>query len=535
MTSQTVSQSLHLPEDSSLKEQVRQAQQVTETFLNNYYSTQLLEDYQEWSEENSCKSYKFLSQTEKYNPFENKDDYHYNRFKRCVYQAITNLLDNQAQKQKIFQYIRKNTSGRITSKDKERLQEQIFKQDEYINYAQYKILLTELENHYGEHKRYPDEFVELNNLERIPSILPLSPDDNQIHKLEISGENLHFTMKTPDTNKPDSYHDYSKTRVSVKIPNHLEKLLGAGDYCNPKLRLSNGELFLDLPVQLDTIKTNTKEDRVLACDLGVSTQVTSSILEKQNGKIRQLSQPAFHNHEYKRKLQRVIEERTQTPNNTKQHDDLKEKEKHLRKQVQHDIANHLITKALANKCEAIVLENLSDLQAPGGIARTSRHISHWARGDLLEKIKYKANLVGLNVETVNPWKTSQYCSKCGEHGHTIKASNNHEEISHGSWFYCSHCGFNADRDYNACLNVGRIHLSQEDRIGQCKLVEYTSTGNHAGFPSEASQGLGDRFASVQPSHQPMGDSLLESLAGANGCKTGISVMSLNLKAQCSHT
>ena len=535
MTSQTVSQSLKLPYNTSLEGQIREAQQITESFLNNHYSEQLLEDYQEWSEENSCKSYKFLSQTEKYNPFQGEEDYHYNRFKRCVYQSITNLLESQAEKQKSFQYIIKNTSGRITSEDKERLREQLFDQDEYINHAQYKTILSELENYYEKHKRHPDDYTELNNLERVPSILPLSPDDNHIHEVEINGENLQFTMKTPDTKNPDSYHDYSKTTVTVKIPNHLEKLLETGDYCKPSLRLSQGSLFLDLPVRLDTISFENVEDRVLACDLGVKTQVTSTILEEQDGEIRQLSQPEFYNHSCKQKLQRIIEERTQTPNNIKQFEDLKDKEKNLRKQIQHDIANYLISKALASKCDTIVLENLSDLQAPGGMARTSRHISHWSRGDLLEKIKYKASLVGLNVETVNPWKTSQYCSKCGEHGHTIKASNNHEEISHGSWFYCSHCGFNADRDYNACLNVGRIHLSQEDRIGQCKPVGYSPVGDYAGFSSEASQGLGVRFASVQPNHQPRGDSQLESLVGVKGCKTGISVMSLNLKAQSSHT
>jgi IS605 OrfB family transposase len=518
-----------------LEEQVRTAQRVTEKFLNNNYSQELLEDYQKWSENNSCKSYKFFSQVDYYNPFQEEEDYYYNRFKRCVYQAITNLLETQAEKQKVFNYIIENTDDRITSQDKERLREQLFQQEEYINYSQYKILLTELENYYEKHKRYPEEYTELNQLERVPSILPLSPDDNHIHELEIQGENLHFTLKTPDTKNPDSYHDYSETTVKVKIPNHLEKLLEQGEHCKPKLRLSNGSLFLDLPVKLNTIKTNTNENRVLACDLGVSTQVTSSILEEQEEEINQLDQPDFYNHKSKRKLQRLIEERKNTPNNTKQHDDLKEKEKHLRRQIQHDIANHLVTKALANKCETIVLENLSDLQAPGGMASTSRHISHWARGDLLEKIEYKANLVGLNVETVNPWKTSQYCSKCGEHGHTIKASNNHKEVSHGGWFHCPSCGFSGDRDYNACLNVGRVYLSQEDRISQCKPVGYTPMGNHAGFPSKASQGLSDRFASVQPNHQSREDSLLESLAGVKGCKTQVSVMSLKLKAQCNDT
>ena len=527
MTSQTLSQSLQLPENQKVKNLIKQGHRISQTFLDNHYSEELLEDYQEWSEENNYNSYKFFSQTEKYNPFEKEEDYYYNRFKRCVYQNITNQLDNHASKKQAFDYIKKNTNDKINSQDKQELREQLFEKDKYINYSQYKILLEEFEKYYKSHGEQPEDYTQLNQIRKTPHTLPLAPDDNQIHQVETNSENLHFTLKTPSCKNPLSYHDYQETNLKVKIPNHLENLLQAGEICKPSLRLSNNKIYLDIPVKMKSLSLDSISNRVLACDLGVSTQVTSSILEKQDEEIRQLSQPEFYNHSCKRKLQRIIHERTQTPNNIKQYEDLKDKEKNLRKQVQHDIANYLISKALASKCETIVLENLSDLQAPGGMARTSRHISHWARGDLLEKIEYKANLVGLEVETVNPWKTSQYCSKCGEHGHTIKASNNHEQSGHGGWFYCSNCGFNADRDYNACLNVGRIHLSQEDRIGQCKPVGYSPVGDYAGFSSEASQGLGVRFASVQPNHQPSGSGVV----GAKGCKTGISMSNRNSPIQ----
>jgi IS605 OrfB family transposase len=527
MTSQTLSQSLELPENQKVKNLIEQAHRISQTFLDNYYSEELLETYQKWSEENNYNSYKFFSQVDEYNPFENEEDYYYNRFKRCIYQNITNQLDNHSSKKQAFDYIKENTNGRINSQDKQELREQLFEQEKYINYSQYKILLDEFENYYKEHGEQPEDYIELNKIRKIPYTLPLAPDDNQIHQVETNSENLHFTLKTPCCDKPDSYHDYQEDNLKVKIPNHLEKLLQAGEICKPSLRLSDNKLYLDIPVKMKSLSSDSISSRVLACDLGVSTQVTSSIIEEQGEEIRQLSQPEFYNHDCKRKLQRIIEERTQTPNNTREYNALTEKEKNLRNQIQHDIANHLVSKALTNKCETIVMENLSDLQAPSGMARTSRHISHWARGDLLEKIEYKANLVGLNVETVNPWKTSQYCSKCGEHGHTIKASNNHKEVSHGGWFHCPSCGFSGDRDYNASLNVGRVYLSQEDRIVQCKPVEYTSTGNHAGFPSEAFQGSGDRFTSVQPNHQPSESKVVD----AKGCKTPFSMSNRNSPIQ----
>jgi len=237
------------------------------------------------------------------------------------------------------------------------------------------------------------------------------------------------------------------------------------------------------------------------------------------------STPNFYNHPDKQKLYRVIANRKQVRSNTRQHDNLTSREVNLRDQIQHDTANYLVNKALAHKCEKIVLEDLSDLEAPSGMARTSERISSWARGDLLDKLKYKASLVGLDVETVNPWGTSQFCPKCSCHGERVNASNDLTENDAGGWFYCEQCGFSADRDYIGALNVGRMFLSPTDRITRCKPVEYTSSGNsHAWFNSEAVEVDEERSPSVQPatlqSVEPHGSN---SEAGDECCKKQSSV------------
>jgi NADH pyrophosphatase NudC (nudix superfamily) len=75
----------------------------------------------------------------------------------------------------------------------------------------------------------------------------------------------------------------------------------------------------------------------------------------------------------------------------------------------------------------------------------------------------------------------RYCPRCGEKGETVVAPDNHEPTRSGGHFYCSHCGYECDRDVVGALNVARKHF------GQCQMEEtnpvaYTETGNHASFP-----------------------------------------------------
>ncbi len=42
-------------------------------------------------------------------------------------------------------------------------------------------------------------------------------------------------------------------------------------------------------------------------------------------------------------------------------------------------------------------------------------------------------------------------------------------------FHCDSCGYNADRDYNASLNIGRLALSNQRHIKNAKVVTYKDT------------------------------------------------------------
>ena len=492
-----LSQSLHLGHDKHLVKLINTSHRIAQTFLENNSTESLLEDYKTWRETTNTKPYKFFCQTNKYAPFEPEASYYYSRFKRCTYALIARQLETHASKHTAFQFLQEEYSAHDTCSA---LEDKLFDQDDFVNYDAFKQAHTEYEKYVSETGSEPSEYTDLNTIRKIPFELPLAPDENSIHDLEINENDLTLSVQTPDCKDPDSYHDYSETEVTAPLYPHVNELLQIGDACKPTIRLSNGELYLDLPIELDTTEFESTEDKVLSCDLGVKTQVTSTVVREagDDGHLHQESQPDFYDHTLKEKLNRVIDNRKNVRTNTPQHDWLVDRERNLRDQIQHDASNHLVILALVNKCKKIILEDLADLEAPSGLAETSRRISSWARGDLLEKIKYKAELVGLEVELVNPYGTSQHCPRCGEHGERVKASNDLTEDETGGWFHCDDCGFSGDRDYVGSLNVGRVYLSPADRIQACKPSEYTSAGNvYARFVSEAVEVDECRSPSVQ--------------------------------------
>lgn len=179
---------------------------------------------------------------------------------------------------------------------------------------------------------------------------------------------------------------------------------------------------------------------------------------------------------------------------------VRRKERRLREQIQHDVANELVWLAVEYGCSEIVFESLAGLENSATSGVTAWSISSWARGSLLDNVEYRAELVGIEVETVNPWGTSRHCPRCGDHGETVNAPNDHTECRHGGHFHCPTCGFDGDRDYVGAVNVGRKHFD-ECEMETATPAAYTAAGNHASFPSHTRLASADesrtRSAGVQ--------------------------------------
>jgi len=115
--------------------------------------------------------------------------------------------------------------------------------------------------------------------------------------------------------------------------------------------------------------------------------------------------------------------------------------------------NHRISKAIIQSCkpgDVIVMEDLKHIRDRVRVAKKQRQIQHsWAFGQLGNFIEYKAAERGIAVASVDPRHTSQRCPVCG----CVSRSNRHKHL-----FKCSSCGYTANADLNAAVNIRQVYL-----------------------------------------------------------------------------
>lgn len=123
---------------------------------------------------------------------------------------------------------------------------------------------------------------------------------------------------------------------------------------------------------------------------------------------------------------------------------LRDKVANFRATTNHRYAKKIVEEAIKHGCGVIQMEDLS------GISTDDRFLKTWTYYDLQEKIRYKAEAVGIEVRKIDPKHTSQRCSKCGH------IAQGNRDISKGqSKFKCTayNCNYEANADYNAARNI----------------------------------------------------------------------------------
>ena len=88
----------------------------------------------------------------------------------------------------------------------------------------------------------------------------------------------------------------------------------------------------------------------------------------------------------------------------------------------------------------------------------SKGIMDAAWNKLVSYTSYKAENAGRKVVLVNPYNTSQMCSKCG----TLVEKDISERVHN-----CPFCGLSVNRDLNASINILRLGLQSDRKIGRC--------------------------------------------------------------------
>jgi IS605 OrfB family transposase len=474
--------------------------------------------------------------------FEGVEEYVYSRFKRCIYQRITQVLDAHTDEYHAFQFVTEIVpEQKIQRIGWQRLRSRLFDEDSpYIEWAVLKSVVEQLNDYYDTHGRFPGTYTELVDCPEPNGTLPYAPDkgDYHIHDLSVEGTELVVELNAPDSLSPDSHHDWTEHELRFPVHDRFREMLATGRLKAPALHASEHGYTLDVPVAIPETECETADGHVLSVDLGVKKQATCVPVE-QDGGIAQIAPPEFVDHPAKDKLFRVkadaeaindrlAELRRQGKDHIDRFDQLlaeyrqtRRTERRLREQIQHDVANQLVWLAAEYGCETIVFESLGQLESSGASGSVAWSISSWARGELLDLVTYRAELVGIDVETVNPWGTSRHCPRCGEKGRTVNAPDDHTECRQGGHFHCPACGYECDRDVVGAINVGRKHLS-DSRMEEANPAAYTEAGKHASFPSPRSGARSDASSELPTAEVTGVQSTTDTQDSASGRQTHLS-------------
>jgi IS605 OrfB family transposase len=217
---------------------------------------------------------------------------------------------------------------------------------------------------------------------------------------------------------------------------HKELLFGKRGQAD--LLLRDGAFYLSVAVRVPEAEAFTPCG-VIGVDLGIVNVATDSEGNVHTG------EPVKRVRRRYRRLRRLLQPK-KTRSARKHLQKARRRESRFVKNENHRISKELVQLAL-DRQKALGLENLTGIRGRGnGFNRAFRtELNAWAFNQLKLFIGYKAKRAGVTVIEVDPRYSSQTCSKCG---HCERANRKSQES-----FCCQCCGFQANADFNASLNL----------------------------------------------------------------------------------
>jgi putative transposase len=116
-----------------------------------------------------------------------------------------------------------------------------------------------------------------------------------------------------------------------------------------------------------------------------------------------------------------------------------------------------LSKTLVKNYSIICFEDLN-IKNMSKNHNLAKHILNAAWSKLVTYTFYKAENAGRKVVLVDPKNTSKMCSSCG-----MLVEKDLSERTHN----CPFCGLSIDRDLNASINILRLGLQSDHKIGRC--------------------------------------------------------------------
>lgn len=241
---------------------------------------------------------------------------------------------------------------------------------------------------------------------------------------------------------------------SLELQTTLERILdNKYDVKESSIEFYDNKLILNLCLDIPAkTKSQKISGRIVGVDLGMKVPAycalsDSDYIRKGIGSIDDFLKVRLQMQKRRRNLQRALKSARGGHGREKKLSALNQftnKEKNFAKTYNHFLSHNIINFAKQYQAEQINLELLS-------LAETQDKslLRNWSYYQLQQFIEYKAKKEGILVAYVDPYHTSQTCSKCG---HYEEGQRLEQAI-----FKCKNpeCNFEANADFNAAMNIAK--------------------------------------------------------------------------------
>jgi putative transposase len=270
----------------------------------------------------------------------------------------------------------------------------------------------------------------------------ITPSKSHYSALRLDGRSFtmrgnQLTISTVDKRLKTIVHIPSW--FTSRYPDHVQ-----GNAATLSYRKQSKRFFLNLVYQTTAVEVNPVRTQTIGIDRGIYKLAVTS-----DGDVYSSKQVRA-----KRREQRYLRSKLQqkgTPS-AKQHlRKLSGTEKRFMLDHNNKITKQIITNNPLTK--TIVLEKLTGITKKRKSKTLNALLHQWNFYQFEQLLTYKAAQVGVDVVHIDPRYTSQRCNQCGVINKNNRVKNKYN---------CS-CGWSADADYNAALNIRDIQLNNSPR------------------------------------------------------------------------
>lgn len=217
--------------------------------------------------------------------------------------------------------------------------------------------------------------------------------------------------------------------------------------CGSSIQIDGKNIILNLSLKIPINELQLDENIVVGVDLGIAIPAmcglnTNDYIKKSIGNVNDFVRVRTKIQAQKRQLQKQLKYTNGGHGRNKKMkpmDRFNEYEKNFVKTYNHMVSKNIVNFAIQNKAKYINMEDLSGYNSNDFILR------NWSYYQLQQDVTYKAKMNNIIVRFVNPYHTSQICSKCGHWGQGQRDRQDH--------FKCKECGYEVNADFNASRNI----------------------------------------------------------------------------------